>query len=202
MTDMLRVVDRRPDGLDREDAAGPRSRSDDHDLLAAHRRARDLAADALARGRSRRTRGSRRSTAARAARAGASTRTLIRRPTATSTTPTAPRTGFGTSCHDYLLKGDEPERSSCRAAALPLGRALRHVGHARAWWTRSATSAWWLHSRDRPVGHGGRGARARQPLDGHLRPAAVRARPDAVLHRLAARASTRSSARPASTRSR
>src|SRR5437870_5641501 len=35
-----RVVDRRPDGIDREDAAGPRARSDDHDVQPAHRRAR------------------------------------------------------------------------------------------------------------------------------------------------------------------
>src|SRR5438477_2911536 len=43
----LRGLDRRPDGLDREDAAGPRARPDDHDVQPAHRRARDLAADAL-----------------------------------------------------------------------------------------------------------------------------------------------------------
>src|SRR4051812_11539520 len=42
------VVDRRPDGIDREDAAGPRARPDDHHVQPAHRRARDLAADALA----------------------------------------------------------------------------------------------------------------------------------------------------------
>ena len=47
MTDMLEWWIDDPDGLDREDAAGPRARPDDHDLLAAHRRARDLAAHAL-----------------------------------------------------------------------------------------------------------------------------------------------------------
>ena len=62
--------------------------------------------------------------------------------------------------------------------------------------------AWWLHHVIGPWDMAAEVARARQPLDGHLRPAAVRARPDAALHRLAARASTSSSARPASTRSR
>ena len=109
--------------------------------------------------------------------------------------------GFGTSCHDFLLKGDEPETK------LP---ALRHFPSADLYdmtvlkgmvdegRRRGVVAA----PRDRPVGHGGRGPRARRPLDGHLRPPAVRARPDAGLHRLAEAASTGASARPASTRSR
>ena len=78
--------------------------------------------------------------------------------------------GFGTSCHDYLLKGDEPETKLAALRALPVRRPLRHVGHAghgREGRRRGLVAA----PRDRPVGHGGRGARARQPLDGHLRPA-------------------------------
>ena len=92
--------------------------------------------------------------------------------------------GFGTSCHDFLLKGDEPETKLRRAAALPVGRPLRHdrdEGHGREGRRRGLVAA----PRDRAVGHGGRDPRARRPVDGHLRPARVRARPDAVLHRLA-----------------
>ena len=102
MLEMLEWLDRRPDGIDREDAAGPRARPDDHDVQPAHRRARDLAADALSApvrdghvGRD--LRGHR-----RRATAGASTRTRSARPTATSTTRTGRRTASApratTSC--------------------------------------------------------------------------------------------------------
>ena len=87
------------------------------------------------------------------------------------------------------------------AAPLPVRRPLRHdraQGHGREGRRRGVVAP----PRDRPVGHGGRGPRPRRPLDGHLRPAAVRPRPDARLHRLAEAASTAASARPASTRSR
>ena len=109
--------------------------------------------------------------------------------------------GFGTSCHDYLLKGDEPETQARGAAALPARRPLRHVGHA-GHGREGRRGGLVAAPRDRALGHGGRGARAREPLDGHLRPPAVRARPDAACAPTGSWASTRRSARPASTRSR
>jgi len=53
-------------------------------------------------------------------------------------------TGFGTSCHDFLLKGDEPEKK------LP---ALRHFPHAdtydmsvmKGMVAKVGDEAWWLH---------------------------------------------------------
>ena len=46
--------------------------------------------------------------------------------------------GFGTSCHDYLLKGDEPERSSrrCSTSRPATSTTCRSCG---AWSRRSAT---------------------------------------------------------------
>ena len=70
------------------------------------------------------------------------------------------------------------------APPLPLGRPLRHdrpQGHGREGRRRGLVAP----PRDRPVGHGRRGPRPRRPVHGHLRPAAVRPRPDALLHRLA-----------------
>ena len=70
------------------------------------------------------------------------------------------------------------------AAPFPVGRPLRHdraEGDGREGRRRGVVAA----PRDRAVGHGRRDPRPRRPLDGHLRPAAVRPRPDARLHRLA-----------------
>ena len=87
------------------------------------------------------------------------------------------------------------------APALPARRPLRHVGH-EGHGREGRGGGLVAAPRHRPVGHGGRGARTRQPLDGHLRPPAVRARPHAASAPTGSRASTRRSARPASTRSR
>ena len=87
------------------------------------------------------------------------------------------------------------------AAPLPVGRPVRH-DRAEGDDGEGRRRGLVAPPRDRPVGHGGRGPRPRRPLDGHLRPARVRARPDADLHRLAEGLLPRGSARPASTRSR
>ena len=62
--------------------------------------------------------------------------------------------GFGTSCHDFLLKGDEPETKLAGPAPLPVGRPLRHdrdEGDGREGRGRGLVAA----SRDRAMGHGG-----------------------------------------------
>ena len=136
----LRALDRRPDGVDREDAAGPRARPDDHDLQPAHRRARDLAAHAVPSpetdvGRDIRDHRERR----RLARA----LHTIRTPDGDLDYSYRTEDGFGTSCHDFLLKGDEPE---LRPAPLPVRRPLRH-DRARGHGRKVGDEAWWLRDR-------------------------------------------------------
>ena len=199
-TDMLRVVDRRPDGLDREDAAGPRSRPDDHDLQPAHRRARDLAADALPAtvrdgyvGRDVRGDGRGdgwREHVARDPHARRRPRLLLpHRGRLRHVVPRLPAQG--------RRAGEE----AARAAPLPVRRSLRHddpEGHGRESGRRGLVAA----PRHRSVGHGRGGPRARRPLHGHLRPPRVRPRPHARLHGLADGLLPAGSARPASIRSR
>ena len=135
----LRALDRRPDGLDREDAAGSRPRPDDHDVQPAHRRARDLAADAVPAARSRRTRGSRSSRSPGSGDGWREHSHQIHTPDGDLDYSYRTEDGFGTSCHDFLLKGDEPETKLAGPPPLPLRRPLRHVGARRAWSRRSAT---------------------------------------------------------------
>ena len=92
--------------------------------------------------------------------------------------------GFGTSCHDFLLKGDEPEKK------LP---ALRHFPSAdlydmsvlKGMVEKVGDEAWWLHH---VIGPWDMAAEIRGLVDLSMdiydRPA-VRPRPDARLHRLA-----------------
>ena len=142
---------------------------DDHDVLAAHRRARDLAPHALpapvrdghlgrAVPRQRDRRG--------LARAHAHHQDTRRRPRLH-----LPHRGRLRHLVPRLpAEGRRPRAEARGALALPDRRRLRHVGHAGhgAEGRRRGLVA---PPRDRPLGHGGRGARARQPLDGHLRPA-------------------------------
>jgi len=52
--------------------------------------------------------------------------------------------GFGTSCHDYLLKGDEPERKLAALRHFPAGE-LYDMSVMRGMVEKVGAEAWWLH---------------------------------------------------------
>ena len=99
--------------------------------------------------------------------------------------------GFGTSCHDYLLDGNEPEKLLPAVRHFP-SPELYDMSLLKGMVDKVGDSAWWLAFAARAVGSRRHDPRLRQPLDGHLRPARVRPRPHALLHRLAQDATTRS----------
>ncbi len=52
--------------------------------------------------------------------------------------------GFGTSCHDYLLKGDEPEQKLAALAHFPPGD-LYDMSVMKSMVEKVGEEAWWLH---------------------------------------------------------
>ena len=52
--------------------------------------------------------------------------------------------GFGTSCHDYLLKGDEPETKLAALAHFP-GGELYDMSVMKGMVEKVGDEAWWLH---------------------------------------------------------
>jgi uroporphyrinogen decarboxylase-like protein len=52
--------------------------------------------------------------------------------------------GFGTSCHDYLLKGDEPERKLAALKHFPPGD-LYDMSVMKSMVEKVGDEAWWLH---------------------------------------------------------
>jgi hypothetical protein len=52
--------------------------------------------------------------------------------------------GFGTSCHDYLLKGDEPERKLAALRHFPPGE-LYDMSVMQGMVEKVGEDAWWLH---------------------------------------------------------
>ena len=92
--------------------------------------------------------------------------------------------GFGTSCHDYLLKGDEPETKLAALQHFPPGD-LYDMSVMKGMVEKVGDEAWWLHH---VIGPWDMAAEVRGlvnlSMDIYDRPA-VRARPDAGVHRLA-----------------
>ena len=111
----------------------------------AHRRARDLAAHALPAAVRDRHVGRDVRGAAPRARAGASTRTRSARPTATSTTRTAPRTASAPPATTSCSKGDEPEKQARRAEALPVTPTSTTCRVMKGMVEKVGDEAWWLH---------------------------------------------------------
>ena len=109
--------------------------------------------------------------------------------------------GFGTSCHDFLLKGDEPETKLAALRHFP-SADLYDMTVLKGMVEKVGDEAWWLHH---VIGPWDMAAEIRGLVDLSMD---IYDRPQFVhdlmrdLHRLAEGLLPRGSARPASTRSR